>query len=220
MSTCQSEKVCSSYVDNELSQSLKHSFEKHMSACEHCAQKVKKYSEIRSTLRSGNESYNTEEGYNRLKDRMSFKANVNPPRQHTSVISMLVRVLPAVAAAVIVAVLLPRIQHGRRENQENLEYYPSSLLVERYFYSDGDAFGVAPMQLTGVILEQPLMLLSLDSHAYVSIDPTKFTEIDVFKPKNLTNNEPIEIILFDSPAVVLQETDNFGFSNPVFLLRE
>ncbi len=222
MSTCPSKNIHSLYIDNELTQSLRHKFEKHLSTCESCTEQIKKYSALRNNLASLNEESDIESGYDRLKLRLRYKTTVAPHRTY-NISSFIMKLTPVLATAAVIALFFPFISNT--VNDATFSTLSSGVsLHENYLLPSVGSVNVAPMQVKGVIIDEELTLARINSNAQglytIQLEASKFTEMDVFMPSVLKDDEPIEIILFDSPAVVLHETDNFGLSNPVFLLRE
>ncbi len=222
MSTCPSNNIHSLYVDNELNQSLRHNFENHLNSCDTCKKQVAQYLEMRNKLQSLNEQIDVEEGFERLKTRFSYKTNIAPHRT-LSFAAFVLKLSPVLAAVAIFALFVPLINSSVDENIATHSYSNSSL-NEYYVFPSSVSNEVAPMQQKGVVVEDAITLSRINSKCgklyAVEIDPGKFIEMDVFMPANIKESDFIDIILFDTPSLVLHETDDFGFSHPVFLLRE
>ncbi len=221
MSTCQSNNICSLYIDNELSQSQLHTFEEHLTTCTECTKKIEKLRNISNKLHSINDSPDIEDGYKRLKARLSYKMHLAPYGSSRDPY-FIFKLTPVLAAAAIIAVFLPllHIHTTNTENtQNNLPAISNTLLL-----SSTNTMRIAPIQEKGIIVDEAITATHINSNSEflrsIVIDPTKFTEFDVFKPEILKETDSIDIIIFDTPALVFHEVDSFGFSHPVFLLQE
>ncbi len=223
MSICQDKNILSMYVDNELTESEKSSFEKHLQECKACSKQVLQYTNIRNGLKSITLEYDNDAGYKRLKARKSYKSHIAPygSKRDPYFIS---RLTPFLAAAAILAVFFPLLNNfsNDTETAQHTAALDASLIANTFFPTV-NSVQIAPLQEKGIVVEDHIVQARINSRAAylhtLSFDGAKLTEFDVFKPSHLSD-KPIEIILFDSPATVLHETDHFGFSNPVFLLRE
>ncbi len=221
MSTCPSNNIHSLYVDNELSQSLRHNFEKHLTTCDSCSKKVEQYKNIHKDLRSLDVTPDVEEGYKRLKARLSYKTHLAPYGSARDP-NFVFKVTPFLAAAAILAVFFP-LMNLFTEKDFNTQTQAVTI-HNGFFFPSVNTSQIVPIQSKGIVLDEDITMARINAHEYslfdVDLDASELTEVDVFKPNTLKDDIAIEIILFDSPALVLHETDNFGLSNPVFLLRE
>ncbi len=220
MSICPDKINISLYVDNELNHSHKKSLEKHLDTCEHCSKQLAQYKNIRRNLNLLSTEYNTETGYERLKTRQRYKSYLTSYRVSKDPL-FFIKLTPVLAAAAVLAVLLPLTGFfsGLRSSPQDTPVLANNVLGN-YLFPSVNAITIAPMQERGVVADDAIAGSRISETHTVMLDATTLTEIDVFKPAALKNNNPIEIIMFDSPALVLHETDTFGFSIPVFLLRE
>ncbi len=227
MSICQNKNILSMYIDNELPDSTKLSVEEHLQTCDSCAKKIEMYMGLKKGLTSLpliEEDYDNEEAYKRLKAKQRYKANLAPygSSRDPYVISKLT---PILAAAAMIAVFFPvlNIFTGIQETVQDSTFV-STNVESGYLFPTVNTTQIAPMQEKGVVVDDALISSRINSDSsYLSpilLDASKLTEFDVFKPSELSNNQSIDIILFDSPATVFHETDSFGISHPVFLLWE
>ncbi len=223
MSICQDKNILSMYVDNELTESEKSSFEKHLQECEACSKQVSQYNSLRNDLQSIEFEYDNDAGYKRLMARKSYKSHIAPYGSNRDPY-FISRLTPFLAAAAILAVLFPLLNvfSDKTDTTQHTASLDASL-TSGNFFPTVNSVQIAPIQEKGIVVEEPIVQARISSRSAflrtLTFDGAKLTEFDVFKPSELSN-KPIDIILFDSPATVLHETDHFGFSNPVFLLRE
>jgi hypothetical protein len=120
MSTCPSKDIHSIYLDNELPAAYTGEYEAHIKACPKCAAELAKLRAVREMLRSDAQSVTPDSHYldqswERLQSRMSYSKVTKPAfRFHAEQFKY---VIPAVAAAAVLAVMLP-VRAGRTAPDE------------------------------------------------------------------------------------------------------
>ena len=178
MSTCPGKDIHCLYADNELQEPFKTEFEKHTEGCPRCRKVLDGYLLLRSTLESdaANAALSDsklDEGYLRLKARLSYKTVVMPDKPF-SALSFSVKLIPA-AAVLALAVALPLRFFGKTAQSS----YPAAVSTA--------AVRAEPIRNGGVFSNETLPASSLASALgtdyTVNIDMPKLTEMDVFKPQ-------------------------------------
>ncbi len=111
MSTCPEADLHSVYIDNELPEQYKAGIESHLAQCPECEAHFEKMKFVHDALRqdAAQSELSQEEidaGFERLMARKSYHKVVSS-RNDSNVISFVLRMAPAVAAALVLAFVLP-----------------------------------------------------------------------------------------------------------------
>ncbi|WP_428771253.1 zf-HC2 domain-containing protein [Treponema sp. HNW] len=189
MSTCPAKDIHCLYADNELQEPFKTEFEIHTASCDRCRRILSKYRTLRKRVSDDSDLpaflqdrpslSELDEGYKRLKARLSYKKVVLPEQPFIRTFSA--KMIPAAAAAVFVftAVLALRTGNGgRTQNQVTIPASMSSVRAE-------------PIQKRGIVAPENVSASSLASmfgtRYQFTLDTPQLTAIDVFKPELSTN---------------------------------
>ena len=126
MSTCPAKDIHCLYADNELQEPFKTEFEIHTASCTHCQKILSEYRSLRAKMQgisdtaffsnASDSRVQLEEGYARLKARLSYKRVVLAEKRFGTARMF----IPAAAAAIFVftAAFTLRLSHtGLRQNQ-------------------------------------------------------------------------------------------------------
>ena len=209
MSTCPAKDIHCLYADNELQEPFKTEFEIHTASCTHCQKILSEYRFLRAKMQgishtaffsnASDSRVQLEEGYARLKARLSYKRVVLAEKRFGTARML----IPAAAAAIFVftAAFTLRLSHtGLRQNQIDTLNAVSKSRAE-------------PMQKRGIIAPENVSASSLASmfgNGYnFTLDTPQLTAIDVFKPELSSNVNYIRIPLTDvsqMPLMTTQET--------------
>ena len=116
MSFCPTKDIHSVYLDNELPEEHRLSYEKHIQECEKCRTELEKLKAVRKLFQDDAsnvtpDDHYLDESYNRLMIKMSYKKNVSKARKPTKV--HFTYILSA-AAAVLVALFVPTIVRNQQ----------------------------------------------------------------------------------------------------------
>ena len=110
MSTCPDFDLYSVYLDNELPEQYKESLESHLAECEKCREKFNTMKAVHEAL--SNDSANIvisekalEDSFAKLQARRSYNRYVKNTNKRNDI--FLRRVIPAMAAALVIALVLP-----------------------------------------------------------------------------------------------------------------
>lgn len=220
MSTCPAKDIHCLYADNELQEPFKTEFEIHTASCTHCQKILSEYRSLRAKMQgisdtaffsnASDSRVQLEEGYARLKARLSYKRVVLAEKRFGTARML----IPAAAAAIFVftAAFTLRLSHiGLRQNQIDTLNAVSKSRAE-------------PMQKRGIIAPENVSASSLASmfgNGYnFTLDTPQLTAIDVFKPELSSNVNYIRIPLTDvsqMPLMTTQETIKaFDFTEDPF----
>ncbi len=222
MSTCPNKEMYSLYIDKELSHSKCLSFEKHLEGCEECQNQLNNTKALQSALQSLNVEYDSEEGYRKLKERMHYRDVTTPQRPFSSA-TFFIRFASVAAAVLLISVVIPVVRfmnRGTPDVNAMLAFYTMNPLI-----NDSEIEDCMLMTQRGVILDEEIALVKLTSgstygHA-VTMKVFEYPKIDYFKPQIFDVHPLIAIKCIDVPTTtIVEEKDIFGFSKPVFLLRE
>ncbi|MFA6855645.1 MAG: zf-HC2 domain-containing protein [Treponema sp.] len=121
MSTCPSKDIHSIYLDNELPAAYVREYEAHIKVCPKCAAELAKLRAVHEILHSDAlcvtpDSHYLEQSWNRLQSRMSYSKVTKKVLKFPA--EQFKYIIPAAAAAVVLAVLLPvRAGRGPSETQ-------------------------------------------------------------------------------------------------------
>ena len=190
MSTCPAKDIHCLYADNELQEPFKTEFEIHTASCTHCQkilaayrtvrERVRDSSDIRAFSQPASSMTELDEGYERLKARLSYKRVVLSEKPFIRTFSA--KIIPAAAAAavfVFTAVLVLRM--GNAAGTQNQVILPASISSTR----------AEPIQKRGIVASENVSASSLASMFGTSyrftLDTPQLTAIDVFKPELSTN---------------------------------
>jgi hypothetical protein len=124
MSTCSERELISVYLDEELPQAYKVNFEKHLEQCSECENEFKKQKALRDLLKADSQDSSfsaeeLEESFNNLQIKMRFRETTEPLKHTDSNInSVIKRYIPAIAAAVVFALILPVRIMGTKQSAQ------------------------------------------------------------------------------------------------------
>lgn len=115
MSICPSKDLHSVFVDGEMPQEFRAEYLSHIQTCEKCMNTVKKLQEMRMVFASDNKKIflsenQTEQSFKKLEKMMNFKkvtSSATPRFSPYQFMPMITKLVPAVAAALIIALVLP-----------------------------------------------------------------------------------------------------------------
>lgn len=203
MSTCPSHEVYSMYIDNELPEPFKSTVQKHASECLECSQTLQNLKKVHDVLQKDMHSIcfdqqELDDSFNRLKTKMRF-------REVTEVIedshyfsrSFLHKVLPVVAAALVLAIILPiRLLTG-----------PSiSTPQNAPFLGDSNVTQASFVQEKGIVSDDNL------THYTVDISSAQLTSMDLFRPQLNTDGQ-MEISITLTGVTNYPTTSSSVYSN-------
>lgn len=211
MSTCPSKNIHSLYIDGELPQPYKNSFEEHLSQCAKCAKQQQLYMSIDDSLHDSICEQDHEGGYLRLKARLSYKEVIAPER-FFSFGSCMLKTVPLMAVALIFALFLPLNFSRTSTNQNAIIANLSDDSFLTNFLSPYNSVQVVPIQQQGIVVNGNIPQVKLasmlrTSHA-IDLNAPKLTEIDVFMPELPASAAQIQITLFhvsDMPMMLIAE---------------
>lgn len=123
MFTCPNKNIHSLYIDNELAQPYKNSFEEHLAQCPSCAKKHASYvamsnSVYDDTFKISKKKF--EEGYMRLKAHLRYK-EVTASAQSAWVVSYMLKSVPFMVVALGFVILFPLTLSYKKTNQDSFE---------------------------------------------------------------------------------------------------
>lgn len=117
MSFCPTDDIHSLYIDNELPALYKKEYEEHITSCSKCAQKLQKYQTLQNFFISDSkqitpDSHYLEQSFERLQLKMHYSNNsknqhINHSKNINNYTKYLIPSIAAVAAAFLIAVVLP-----------------------------------------------------------------------------------------------------------------
>ncbi len=190
MSTCPAKDIHCLYADGELQEPFKTEFEVHTASCPQCRKRLSRYLDIREKMRAESDTLSLsgtelDEGYMRLKARLSYKKTVLPARNFSGAAF---GGLSAIAAAAVFAVLFPLRFFGGSIRTQSNSVDSSSLAVR-----------AEPIQKRGIVAPENVPAASLVSlfgnGDDVRQDMPQLTPMDVFKPELSANISQIQIPL-------------------------
>ncbi|MGI5173532.1 hypothetical protein H0R92_08020 [Treponema sp. OMZ 840] len=179
MSTCPDKDIHCLYADNELQEPFKTEFEKHTDTCPHCRNILQTYSALREALAEDTQSHtlcekDLDEGYVRLKARLSYKTVIMPARPFNAV-SLSLKLLPAAAVFALALILPPYLFKTAATKAQSGSFYSAA------------AVRAEPIQKRGIVASETIRAASLASvlgtNYRPNIDVPELTAIDVFKPE-------------------------------------
>ncbi len=222
MATCPNKEMYSLYLDKELSSSKSLSYERHLEECAECKNQLNKVKSIQQSLQSLTIDYDAEEGYKKLKDRMRYKT-VTSSQRPFSTSTFFVRFTSVAAAVLLFSIIVPVLRSSREKNTQDsmiLTSYSLNPLVSGESNVDS-----ALMLDRGVVFEETLAYHKLITESrygqVVTTEFFKYPVVDYFEPQMFKVQPVVEINCLDVPSsTIVEEQDLFGFSQPVFLLRE
>lgn len=188
MSTCPSKDIYSLYADNELPERFKKEFETHLLHCPKCRKVLDTYSALHTKLCKDAETLELnatelEEGYVRLKARLSYTSVVFPNKSFSS---LALKLLPA-AAALVFAVTLPFAVSAFKTTVLQIVTISSSNV------------NAVPIQQRGILANDTVQAASLASALgtdyKITLDMPKLTSVNVFQPELQADNVKIYIPL-------------------------
>ena len=198
MSTCPAKDIHCLYADNELQEPFKTQFEIHTASCAHCRKILSEYRSLRAKLNAVsdtvlfpdtcNNGLQLDEGYKRLKARLSYKRVVLAEKRFGTTQTF----ISAAAAAVFVFTAVFTLRFANPRLRQSQIYTPSTVSKSR----------AEPMQKKGIIAPENVSALSVasmfgDGYRF-TLDTPQLTSIDVFKPELSSN---VNYIRFPLTAV-------------------
>ena len=210
MSTCPSHDVQSMYIDNELPEPFKSTFEKHVSECLDCSITLQKLKAIHDDLQddAGAIQFSQKDidaSFDRLQTKMRFaKVTTLADKKAENLSKSLWRIVPLAAAAVVIAFVIP-FRFGLGNSSAVQETLPS-------FQSQGNSIQAAFVQDKGVISDGNL------SHYSIDLSTLDLTAMDLFRPE-LTSDGQMKITITLTGVANLPvrnaensiDTDSFAF---------
>ncbi|OJF77109.1 MAG: hypothetical protein BKP49_02945 [Treponema sp. CETP13] len=201
MSTCPSHDVHSMYIDNELPEPFKRNFEKHLLECLDCSTVMQQLKTVHDDLQedSKNIVFSEEDlsaSYERLQTKMRF-ASVTAVADNKSAkfSKTLWRTIPLVAAALVVAIVLPL-----RFFSDNTNYVTDSIPS---LQSQQNIIQASLVENKGVIASDDLSHFSID---FSSMD---LTSMDFFRPEFTSDGQmKISITLTGVANLPISKGDN------------
>ena len=186
MSTCPSHDVQSMYIDNELPEPFKSTFEKHVSECLDCSITLQNLKAIHDELQDDADAIqfsqkDIDASFDRLQTKMRFaKVTTLADKKAENLSKSLWRIVPLAAAAVVIAFVIP-FRFGLGNSSTVQETLPS-------FQSQGNAIQAAFVQDKGVISDGNL------SHYSIDLSTLDLTAMDLFRPE-LTSDGQMKITI-------------------------
>lgn len=114
MYTCPEREFISVYLDNELPENFKKEFETHLENCPNCKSLYQSFNKIHESLQQDNRSFTLSDsyiqaGFDRLQTKLRFSHSTEIAKQkvHNFNFTTIRRFAPAIAAAVVIALILP-----------------------------------------------------------------------------------------------------------------
>ena len=122
MSTCPDLDLFSVYLDNELPEQYRETIESHLAACEECRKKFNSMKSIHDSLSKDAESIvisekALEDSFEKLQARRSYNKFIQNSNKRNDIFFR--RVLPAMAAALVIALVLPLRLLGNNESLQD-----------------------------------------------------------------------------------------------------
>ena len=222
MSTCPDLDLYSVYLDNELPEQYKETLESHLAECSECRKKFEKMKSVHEILASDSSQIvisdkALEDSFTKLQARRSYKKYIKNTNRRNEIFFR--RVLPAMAAALVIALVLPiRMLGGNTTLQQPV--------LKSFFTMPEMA------HQTGVTLEKGLNLKSVSTatsadsaalqNTIYNTDLTSalqsqiLASIDIFGSDIKTNKIQITIDLSNVSGITTSEKDNMRlFQIPV-----
>lgn len=186
MSTCPNFDLYSVYLDQEMSESITQAFSKHLEECTECKSNFSRLRSLHTALCSDSQSLSysktkMDESFNKLCVVMNYKA-VTKKAQPNQIIKTLKILSPALAAAMVFALIIPL---RLLRNTEIPQILPPQITT-----------GASLISSRGIIVDNTLSSILANSQNLQKISSLDFTNtnissIDVFKP--VLSNDSITI---------------------------
>lgn len=126
MYTCPEREFISVYLDNELPENFKKDFETHLENCPECKLLYLSFNKIHQDIQQNNRSITLsdsyiESGFDRLQTKLRFSQSteIAKPKHNTFNFTTIRRFAPAIAAAVVIALILPIRIMNKESVQKN-----------------------------------------------------------------------------------------------------
>lgn len=222
MSTCPAKDIHCLYADNELQEPFKTQFEIHTASCARCQKILAAYRTARERVRDSSDIRafsqpdfcitELDEGYKRLKARLSYKKVVLSEQPFIRTFSA--KMIPAAAAAVFVFTAVFALRIGNAADAQNQVAIPASISSVR----------AEPIQKRGIVAAENVSASSLASmfgtRYQFTLDMPQLTAMDVFKPELSTEVSHIRIPLTEVSQMPLipavQTRTSFDFKEDPF----
>jgi len=207
MSTCPSHDIHSMYIDDELPEPYKSKYKEHVSECLQCSKTLQTLKSIHEELSNDAKDITfsqkeIDESFQRLQTKMRF-ANVTKVTQKSnhSINFFAYRILPAVAAALIIAVVLPL----RLFTASSVS--PSSTIP--LLSAHDKALQASFIEEKGIVRDANLNHYSLD------VSSIQLTSMDLFRPELSDDGKmKISITLTGVANLPISKTDKIdSFDN-------
>ncbi|MBQ0167544.1 MAG: zf-HC2 domain-containing protein [Treponema sp.] len=184
MSTCPDSSLISVYLDDELPEPYKTRFEAHLASCSHCGGKLEKAKKMRDMLRADADSLllsdeEMEAGFERLQARMTYH---HVTKKSDNIFKFAVRrIAPAIAAAAVIAVILP-LRLLRNDNATQPLIMPVAQTASFF-----PTFSSNPAKTVNTALSEANKAIrstvsSSTMTTTVNLEDTSLATIDIFRP--------------------------------------
>lgn len=207
MSTCPAKDIHCLYADDELQEPFKTEFEIHTASCGHCQKIVSEYRSLRAKMQDSSDisflsslsddRSQLDEGYKRLKARLSYKKIVLPEKRFTGLQPL---IPAAAAAAVFIFTAVFALRLSNTNIRQNQVYTPAAVSKSR----------AEPIQKRGIIAPENVSASSLASmfgtRYHFNLDTPQLTAIDFFKPELSPHVNYIRIPMTDVSQMPLIST--------------
>lgn len=219
MSKCPQNDIHSLYIDNELPNSYRIAYEKHIATCEHCKKKHEAYKALRSNLTMMNDTITTCGNYEKLKDELRFKTTVS--KSNGLFFNFSKKYSHAMVAAAVLVVFFPVFSYVSKVNNNKSQF--SNAFASNNPLIDDLAVQVALSNQNTVRLKKAVQnvdVLSGGNFYNASYTNSLINYEKDFNIQQKQSSLPVEVILYVTPSTVINSVDSFGLERPVFLYQD
>ena len=140
MSICPENDIHSVYLDGELNSPYKEQYLEHLQTCSSCSQKLQKLKNLQTILKEDSESITLsekqlEDSYEKLSTLLKFR-NVTK-KSTVSPWSTVMKAIPAMAAALIIAIVLPIRLSDTGNTTQDMSFISQANSVPKLFTERG-----------------------------------------------------------------------------------
>ncbi|MCR4789898.1 MAG: hypothetical protein K5839_02340 [Treponemataceae bacterium] len=137
MSICPSKDIHSVYIDGELPEEFKSEYLAHVEVCSKCKEELNRLKALRQAFAQDRENIKlTQEqldrGYEKLEDMLNFK-KVTTHLDFSKFYPLINRLVPAMAAAILIVCFLPMGMNRLKRQSQELDYVSKNSKIEARF---------------------------------------------------------------------------------------
>ena len=213
MSTCPDLDLFSVYLDNELPEQFREKLEAHIADCENCRRKFDRMKSIHESLAKDSESIvisqkALDDSFVKLQARRSYNRYIKRTNRRNDI--FLRRVLPAMAAALVIAIVLPlRLLGGNESFQQTaLNSYASLPGIMRQAGTSKDkGLGIKSVSAAATTGDYAVQNALYNADLTSALQSQILASIDIFGSEINTNKIQITIDLSNVSGITSSDRE-------------